>query len=228
MSIGAQIWTWLTDAANWSGTAGIWVRIGEHLAYTLIAVALAALIAVPLGSYIAHTGRAANLALAVTGSLRALPTLGLLTLLVLVVGIGLAAPIIALAILCIPPLLAGIYAGIQSVDRAVVDASRAQGMSEMQILTRVELPLGAPLMIGGLRSAVLQVIATATVAAFVPLGGLGRFIIDGLAVRDLPRVMGGSIIVVALAFSVDLIFALVQVLAARRANPAARTTVATK
>lgn len=228
MSIGAQIWAWLTDAANWSGTGGIWMRTGEHLAYTLIAVALAALIAVPLGSYIAHTGRGANLALALTGSLRALPTLGLLTLLVLVVGIGLAAPIIALAILCIPPLLAGIYAGIQSVDRAVVDASRAQGMSEMQILTRVELPLGAPLIIGGLRSAVLQVIATATVAAFVPLGGLGRFIIDGLAVRDLPRVMGGSIIVVALAFSVDLIFALFQVLAARRANPAARTTVAIK
>ncbi|MDO5727154.1 MAG: ABC transporter permease subunit, partial [Bowdeniella nasicola] len=87
------------------------------------------------------------------------------------------------------------YAGIEAIPRAVIDASRAQGMTEMQILTRVEFPLGAPLMIGGLRSAVLQVIATASVAAFVPLGGLGRYIIDGLAVRDLPRVMGGSLIV---------------------------------
>lgn len=227
MSVAQQAWAWLTDPVNWSGPAGIPIRTLEHVGYTALAVAVAALIAVPLGIYIGHTGRGRTLALAVTGGLRAMPTLGLLTLIVLLAGIGLLAPIIALAILCIPPLLAGIYAGIDSVPDHVVDASRAQGMTEAQIISRVELPLASPLIIGGLRSAVLQVIATATVAAFVPLGGLGRYIIDGLAVRDLPRVMGGSIIVVILAFVIDMLFALLQFAAVRRAHPAARQPATT-
>ncbi|SDZ83258.1 osmoprotectant transport system permease protein [Bowdeniella nasicola] len=223
MSILSDTIEWFSRPESWSGPAGIPVRLGEHLGYTALAVGIAALVAVPLGLYIGHTGRFHTLAVTFTGALRAIPTLGLLTFLVLLTGIGLTPPILALAILCIPPLLAGIYSGIEAVPRAVIDASRAQGMTEWQILSRVELPLASPIIVGGLRSAVLQVIATATVAAFVPLGGLGRYIIDGLAVRDLPRVMGGSLIVVALAFLIDMLFALVQRYAARVANPAART-----
>ncbi|MDO5700028.1 MAG: ABC transporter permease [Bowdeniella nasicola] len=219
MSVLTAVLEWLTDPANWSGSASIPLRTAEHLGYTALAVALAALLAAPLGAYIGHTGRGRNLAVLTTGALRALPTLGLLTVLVLAVGIGLFAPIVALALLCIPPLLAGIYSGIESVPAAVVDASRAQGMTEWQILTRVELPLASPIIVGGIRSAVLQVVATATVAAFVPLGGLGRYIIDGLAVRDLPRVMGGSIVVVVLALAIDLAFAALQRVAHRQAYP---------
>ncbi|OKL53045.1 glycine/betaine ABC transporter permease [Bowdeniella nasicola] len=223
MSILSDTWQWFTDPANWTGSTGVPIRLAEHLGYTALAVGLAAIIAVPLGLYIGHTSRGRNIAVLLTGALRAIPTLGLLTFLVLLLGIGLIPPIVALAILCIPPLLAGIYSSIESVSRAVIDASRAQGMTESQILTQVELPLASPLIVGGLRSAVLQVIATATVAAFVPLGGLGRYIIDGLAVRDLPRVLAGSIIVVALAFIIDLLFAGLQAYATSQANPAART-----
>lgn len=139
-------------------------------------------------------------------------------------GIGLSAPIIALAVLCIPPLLAGIYSGMESVDAGTVDSARAQGMTEAQVILQVELPLAMPLILGGLRSAVLQVIATATVAAFIGAGGLGRYIIDGLALSDTPRVLGGAIVVVLLALTVDALFAAAQRFSAHRADPAAGST----
>src|SRR5699024_6745605 len=181
----------------------------------------------PLGLYIGHTGRWRNLAVLSTGALRALPTLGLLTLLALQLGIGLSAPIIALAVLCIPPLLAGIYSGLEAVDPATVDAARAQGMTETHVILRAELPLAMPPIIGGLRSAVLQVIATATVAAFIGVGGLGRYIIDGLAVSDTARVLAGAVVVVVLALVLDAIFAAAQRLSAHFADPAAGTAGST-
>jgi osmoprotectant transport system permease protein len=171
---------------------------------------IAAAIAVPLGLWIGHTGRLRGLAVAVTGALRALPTLGLLTLMVLWRGIGLTPPTIALVVLAIPPLLAGAYAGLESVDRATVDAARAIGMTEWQVLGRVEIPLAMPLIVGGIRSAVLQVVATATIAAYIGLGGLGRYLIDGLAVRDYPQMLAGSLVVVVLALVLDGCFVLLQ------------------
>jgi len=221
MSLLEEALHWFTDPAQWSGPAGIPWRLAQHIGYTALAVAAAALIAVPLGLYIGHTGRWRNLAVLSTGALRALPTLGLLTLLALQLGIGLSAPIIALAVLCIPPLLAGIYSGLEAVDPATVDAARAQGMTETHVILRVELPLAMPLIIGGLRSAVLQVIATATVAAFIGVGGLGRYIIDGLAVSDTARVLAGAVVVVVLALVLDAIFAAAQRLSAHFADPAA-------
>jgi osmoprotectant transport system permease protein len=141
---------------------------------------------------------------------------------VLFSGIGLVAPVLALTILAVPPLLAGAYAGLESVDRATIDAARAQGMTEWQILTKVEIPLGLPIIVGGIRSATLQVVATATVAAYVGLGGLGRFIIDGQAVQDYPQMLSGAVLVVVLALLLDAIFALAQRLAtgARLPEPA--------
>lgn len=212
-----RAWTWLTASAQWHGEDGVPHRLAQHLGYTALTLLIAVVLALPLGLWIGHTGRLRGLAIAVTGALRALPTLGLLTFVVLWQGIGLMPPVIALVVLAIPPLLAGAYAGVESVDGRTVDAARGMGMTEWQVLTRVEIPLGLPLIIGGVRSAVLQVVATATVAAYIGLGGLGRYIIDGLAVRDYPQMLAGSLLVVAVALVLDGVFATLQRLAPRPA-----------
>ena len=210
MSVLSEGFSWLTAGAHWHGEDGFPHRIVQHLGYTSLTVAVAAAIAVPLGLWIGHTGRLRGFAIAVTGALRALPTLGLLTLMVLWRGIGLTSPTIALVVLAIPPLLAGAYAGLEAVDRGTIDAARAIGMTEWQVLGKVEIPLALPLILGGVRSAVLQVVATATIAAYIGLGGLGRYLIDGLAVRDYPQMLAGSLAVVVLALVLDGLFALLQ------------------
>lgn len=166
-----QALQWLQDPARWSGPSGIPMRLLEHLGYTALGVAVAALIAIPLGLLVGHTGRGKAIAVAAAGAARALPTLGLVTLFALMMGIGLTAPLLAFVILAVPSLLAGAYSAIEAVNPATVDAARAQGMTEWQILTRVELPLGLPLLIGGARGATVQVIATAMLAAYVGNGG---------------------------------------------------------
>lgn len=205
---------WLTDPANWSGPTGIPTRTLEHLWYCLLAIVLAAIIAIPAGLYIGHTGRGRALAIGLTGALRALPSLGLLTLLAVSMGLGLSLAIvpstIVLAVLAIPPLLAASYSGVEAVDGDVVDGARATGLSEWQIVRRVEVPLAGPLLAGGLRSAMLQVIATATLSAFLGLGGLGRFILDGQAVADYTKMLGGAILVIALALVADGLILLAQ------------------
>lgn len=202
--------SWLADGSHWHGEDGFPHRIAQHLGYTALTVAVAAAIAIPLGLWIGHTGRLRALAIGLTGALRALPTLGLLTLVVIWRGIGLTPPIVALVVLAIPPLLAGAYAGLEAVDRATIDAARAIGMTEWQVLGRVEIPLAMPLILGGLRAAVLQVIATATVAAYIGLGGLGRYVMDGLSVRDYPQMVAGSLLLVVLALVLDGLFAVTQ------------------
>lgn len=222
MELFIDTWDWLTTGANWSGEGGIWHRLGQHLYYAGITVAAASIIAIPLGLFIGHTGRGKTAAIATTGALRALPTLGLLTLFTLWLGIGLGAPILALVILAVPSVLAGAYSGLESVDPHTVDAARAQGMTEMQILLRVEVPLALGLIVGGIRAAALQVIATATIASYVALGGLGRFIFDGMPIRDMPQVLGGSLIVIALALVVDGLLAAAQRLAEPQHKAVAR------
>ncbi len=212
---------WLVDPRQWrpgsQSPLPIQDRLLEHLAYTATAVLIAALIALPLGFYIGHTGRGRQLVIGFTGAMRALPTLGLLYFLLMVFGYFLSyntAPLvgatIAFVILAIPSMLAGAYAGLESVDREVVDASRANGMSEWQILTQVEIPLGLPLIIGGVRAAVLQVIATVTIASYAGLGGLGRIITSGIGLNDYNLILGGALLVTALALLVDGLFALLQ------------------
>lgn len=196
-------WDYLVGPANWQGPTGIGARILQHLWYSLLAVAGAAVIAVPIGLAIGHFRRGEIVVVGAVNALRSLPTLGVLTLLVLLLGLGLVPPILALVLLGIPPLLAGAYAGVANVDRQVVDAAEAMGMTTRQVLLRVEVPNALPLILGGLRSATLQVIATATVAAYVNLGGLGRYIFDGLALRSYDRVLVGALLVAALALIVD-------------------------
>lgn len=185
----------------------IGTRLAEHLGYSALAVAIAALIAVPIGLFVGHTGRGMPL-VAGANALRALPSLGLMTLLVLLFGLGLMPPIVALVILAIPPLIAGVSSGIRSAGASAVDAARAMGMTESQILWRVEVPNAGPLIVSGFRGAALQVIATATIAAYVNLGGLGRFVFDGLAVYDYGEVLLGAVLVAGLAVLVDGLLAL--------------------
>lgn len=201
---------WLLDPTHWAGSSGIPTRLAEHLQYSGLVLLIAGAIAVPVGLFIGHTGRGRVVAVAVAGALRALPTLGLLVLFALLAGIGLMPPVWALVILTVPPLLAGTYAGVSSVDRAVVDGARAMGMTELQILFRVEVPNGLQVMFGGIRTAVLQVIATVSVVAYLPLGGLGRYLFDGLVLQDFPRMLGGSLLIAALAIAVDLLLAAAQ------------------
>lgn len=210
MNIFDKTWAWFTAPGIWTSEGGILIRVAEHLGYSALILLLAAFIAAPLGLWVGHTGKGENLVVALTGALRSLPTLGLLTLFTLWLGLGLVAPIAALVVLAIAPLLAGVYSGIAAVDRVTVDAARAQGMTEAQILSRVEVPMALPLIFGGIRNATLQVIATVTVVAYINLGGLGRYLIDGLAVRDYPRMVAAVLLVALLALTVDLVLAFIQ------------------
>lgn len=201
---------WLADPERWSGPAGIPMRTLEHLGYTALGVLVAAVIAVPIGLAVGHTGRGKTLAVAAAGAARALPTLGLVTLFALLLGIGLSAPLLAFVVLAVPSLLAGAYAAVESVDPATVDAARAQGMTEWQILTKVEIPLGMGLLVGGFRGATVQVVATAMLAAYVGNGGLGRYIFLGLGSQDYPQMIAGSLLVIALALVLDLALLITQ------------------
>lgn len=208
MSIFLEALSWLTTPANWLGGSGILTRSAEHLGLTLLIVVLAALVALPLGTVIGHTGRGRWLVRA-TGAARAIPTLGVLTLAGLWLGIGLAAPTLALLVLAVPPLLSATYSGIASTPRATVDAARAIGLTESQILAQVEVPHAADLIAAGVRSATLQVIATTTLAAYTANYGLGRFLYTGLKTRDYAQMIGGAIVVVALALATDALLAFI-------------------
>ncbi len=193
MNFLQQALAYIFTAANWGGKAGLGARILEHLQYTAVAVVVSALIAIPIGLLIGHTGRGTFLVVTGVNALRALPTLGVLLLGVLLWGLGLLPPTVALMLLGIPPLLAGTYAGIANVDPKVVDAARSMGMTETRVLTRVEVPNALPLILGGLRTATLQIVATATVAAYASLGGLGRYLIDGIKVRQFYLALVGCV-----------------------------------
>lgn len=210
MTAWYQAFVWLADPTNWAGPGGIPARVGEHLLYTLVTLAIAVVVAVPAGVAIGHTGKGRGVAVQLSGVLRALPTLGVLLLLALWLGLGLGPPLVVMVVLALPPLLAGAYAGVDAVDRQTIDAARSIGMTGWQVLVKVELPLAMPIIIGGIRSACLQVIATWTVAAYLPLGGLGRFIYDGYAVQDYAEMLGASVLVIVLALIADGVFVVVQ------------------
>ena len=226
---------WLLDPAQWSGTYGIPTLLGQHLLYTALSILIAAVIAVPAGWLIGHTGRGREVAVAVSGAARAIPSFGLLILLVLIFGVLQvpAAALLTFVLLAIPSLLAGAYTGLEAIDRRVIDAAKATGMTQWQIFWKVEFRLGLPLLIGGLRAATLQVIATVTIAAYVNLGGLGFPIIQGIPLRRFDQVLAGALLVAVLALIVDLLFALAQRLAVpagvrAAAGPSARPSVRTR
>lgn len=207
MTVLQQALAFVLTASHWAGRAGLAARTMEHLQYTVLAVGCAALVAIPIGLVVGHTGRGTLVVVTGVNTVRALPTLGVLLLGVLVWGLGLAPPTVALMLLAIPPVLAGAYAGVANVDAAVVDAARSMGMSEPRVLLRVEVPNALPLMLSGLRTATLQVVATATVAAYASLGGLGRYLIDGVKMRQFHIALVGALMVTVLALMLDAMLA---------------------
>jgi osmoprotectant transport system permease protein len=206
-----DVLAWLTAGATWSGGDGVPLRTWQHVWYSAVALAVASVIAIPLGLWVGHTGRLRFLAVNLAGLLRAIPSLGLLFAALMLLSPHLAGrtavlvPVeLVLVILAVPPILAGAYAGVEQVEPAARDAAKGMGMRGREVLWQVELPCAVPLIASGLRSAALQVVATATLAATVGMGGLGRYLIDGLAVRDYPQMAGGAVLVAALALLVDL------------------------
>jgi osmoprotectant transport system permease protein len=213
---------WIFAPANWDSVnsgLGIGGEILSHLFYTVLSVAIAAVIAVPIGLAIGHTGRGRGAAILIGNVVRAFPTLGLLAILLLLLGFGLIPTLVVFVLLGIPPLLAGAYAGVESVDRQTVDAARAMGMTEWQVLTKVELPLAAPLLLGGLRSSTLQIIATVALVSEFGSDSLGAFIISGAATQDYVEMIGGSILVTVLALLADALLAGAQRLTVPRGVP---------
>lgn len=204
---------YLLDGANWawSSPGTIPHLLLSHLGYTGLSVLVGFVIAFPIGLLIGHTGKGSFLAINAGNAGRSLPTLGLLSLLVVYMSSqGFLPVLIALVVLVIPPILTSTYAGLRSVDPNAVDAARGMGMSSTQVLFRVELPMALPVVFGGVRAAVLQVVATATVAAYVGLSGLGRLLVDGLALNDYGRMVAGAVVVAVLAVVLDLLLGLVQ------------------
>lgn len=211
--------SWLTDPANWTGDNGIITRLLQHLGYVLLSLGIAVVIALPIGAIIGHTGRGTGLVSGLANALRALPSLGLLIMLALwglntlPGSVALLGPtIVVLVILAVPPILSNTYAGIAAVDPAARDAARGMGMTGNQVLLKVEFPVALPLIMSGVRSAYLQVVATATIAAVISLGGFGRYVIDGLAQQDYPMMVGGALLVALLAIIGDRLLALIAFL----------------
>jgi osmoprotectant transport system permease protein len=190
-----------SDSAHWHGYDGIPARMGEHIQYSLIALTLAAVIGLPVGLLTGHYGRGGNLLALIATAGRALPSFGLLVLLFILLGFGMVPVMTPLVVLAVPPILVTTYEAMRSVDPSPVDAARGMGMGEFRILFQVELPVALPLILSGLRSAAIQIISTATIAAYVSLGGLGRYIVDGLYQLDYEKVVGGATLVAVLALA---------------------------
>jgi osmoprotectant transport system permease protein len=218
-----NLFDYLADPANWTGPGGIWHLLLVHLGYTVAAVGIAAVIAIPAGIFIGHTNHGSFLVIGLSNAARAIPTLGLLVLVVLLLGTGIGPIIGVLALLALPPILTATAAGIHGADHEAVHAARALGMSERQIVAKVEWPLALPLVISGLRSASLQVVATATVAAYSGGGGLGRLLITGNATRNYSEMFAGALLVAALAIVLDVLLGGLGWLAGRRASPGGKT-----
>ena len=203
-----DLWGWLTYA---DPTDGMVARLVEHLQYTAGGVVLACLIGLPVGLLLGHLGKGGTLAINLSNIGRAIPTLGVVVLFaVSPLGASLLSLSLALALFALPPVLTNTYVGMREVDREAIQAARGMGMSSGQVFRQVELPLAFPLIAAGVRSAVLQVIATAVLAAAVGGGGLGRFLIDGLGSQDYPQLQAGAIVVAGLALIVELVLGLLQ------------------
>ncbi|MFE7316717.1 ABC transporter permease [Streptomyces sp. NPDC057555] len=212
MSTLAAVWAWLTTAANWSGENGIWHRLTQHVVLTFACLVLSALIALPVGLTLGHLGRGGAVAINLANAGRAVPTFAVLVLLLLTpLGRhGQWPTIIALVLFAVPPLLTNAYVGMREVDQDVVRAARGMGMTGAQLVWRVEAPLALPLVLTGVRIAAVQLVATATLAALVGGGGLGRIITAGFNLASTPQVVAGAVVVAVFALLMEAVFELVQ------------------
>jgi osmoprotectant transport system permease protein len=210
VSLFQATWQWLTDPAHWQGIDGIPTRLGEHVHLSIESVAIGAVIALPVGIVLGHYGRFGNLAINISNIGRAVPSFGILVIAFEVFGLGDLPIVIALTALAVPPMVTNTYVAMREVDPDIKDAARGMGYRELAQVLRVELPLAVPLIMAGVRTSAVQVVATATLAALVAGGGLGRYIVDGLARSDNPRTLAGALLVAALALSTELSLAGLQ------------------
>lgn len=210
MSVVQALVEWFADPANWQGVDGIPNRVFQHLWYSGVSTVIAVAIALPIGLTLGHTGRGGQLAINISNLGRAIPSLGIVILAFIVAGIGFTPVLVTLVALALPPIVTNSYVGIRAVDPEVREAAEGMGMTGVQVLLRVELPVALPLIMAGIRTSAVQVVATATLAAVISLGGLGRYIIDGLPQQNLPKVLAGGLLVALLAIAVELSLAAVQ------------------
>ena len=226
MTIVEQTIAWLIDPTHWQGPTGVPARLAEHIAISGVSLAIAIAIALPIGLYIGHTGRGVGLAVNSANLWRALPSLAVIAIVLPITaaidprnGFFIYPTVVAMVVLGVPPILVNTFAGINGVDRDVVEAARGQGLSSSQILTRVELPLAVPVIVTGMRSSAVQIIATATLGAIFGFGGLGRYLVDGYAQFSrggAAQMMAGVVLVAALVIATDIAFrALERALTAR-------------
>jgi len=214
------VWAWLTDPANWSGEDGIPNRLMQHLQISFWAMVLALVVALPLAVLCGHYGRGGEVLIAIGNIGRALPTYALVVILASTdqIGVGALAVVLALAIFALPPILVNTYVAMREVDPDVKDSARGMGMTGGQLLRRVELPLSFPLTFAGIRTATVQVVATATFGALVGAGTLGQFIVNGFSVQDYDEMYGGVVLVAVVCVLIDLALATVQHFVGRRAG----------
>jgi osmoprotectant transport system permease protein len=208
---------WFSEGEHWSGPGGVPTRVLQHVELSLVAVAFALVVAVPIGLVIGHLRRGQFVAVSIANLGRAIPSFAILSIVfqIMLTYFGRAAfgfwpTVVALFLLGVPPILTNTYVGVEGVDRDTVEAARGMGMTGSQILSRLELPLAIPLMIAGIRTAAVQVVATATLAALIAGGGLGRYIIDGFAQGDTPQILAGAVLVAVLAICTEVAFALLE------------------
>lgn len=211
MDFLADVVAWFADPAHWRGDDGIPVRVWEHVQLSGVAVAIAASIALPLGLYLGHTGRGGFIAINVANIGRALPSLALIALglvasIALGLGLGFWPTLFALVPLALPPILTNTFVAMRAVDADTIEAARGMGLRETQVLRQVELPLALPLILGGVRTAAVNVVATATLGALVAGGALGRYIVDGLALQEYDRLFAGALLVALLAIVTEATF----------------------
>ncbi|MCW6008316.1 ABC transporter permease [Micromonospora sp. CPCC 205371] len=209
-----QAVTWLNDPLNWTNPGGVLDRLGEHLWISAAAVALGCLVAWPLGLWLGHVGRGGGAVVMISNVTLAIPTIALLTILPLTfLGFGQRPVIVALAVFAVPPLLANAYTGVREVDPEARDAARGMGLSGLQVLRRVELPLAVPYLAAGFRTAAVQVVATAALASFVNGGGLGQIISAGFGLGMATgggQILAGGLLVALLALLVEVVLAGVE------------------
>lgn len=202
---------WLNDPLNWTNPGGVLDRLGEHLVISAAAVGIACLLAWPLGVWLGHTGRGGGAIVVLANLTLAIPTVALLTILPLTpIGFGKPAVILALTVFGIPPLLANAYLGVRETDPQARDAALGMGMSDGQLLFRVELPLAVPYLAAGFRTAAVQVVATATLASFVNGGGLGQLIATGFGVQSDGQILAGGALVALLALLLERALSLLE------------------
>jgi osmoprotectant transport system permease protein len=230
MHVFGEVIRWLTTAAHWHGPDGIPVRILEHVEVSFASVGAAVALAVPVGLFVGHRRKGEFLAVSIANVGRAVPSFAILVVVFTIMlkfipslAFGFGPGFVALTLLAVPPILTNAYVGVENVDPDIVEAARGMGMRERDVLLRLETPLAAPLILGGIRTAAVQVVATATLVALIGGGGLGRFIVDGFAQGDTTMTVAGAVLIAILAILTEVVMAVVQrALSPRQATKIAR------